>query len=415
MSSCIHLPVNTSVKQHCAVTMSTTAWAEPILRLQYHLYSYVKATPYVHLPRKSTYNENIIGQHMSTTVAAVDLFCGAGGLTHGLERAGIDVRAGIDLDPACRYPYEANNDAVFWQKSVSEVEADEIISAWGNAQYRLLAGCAPCQPFSTYMQGKVDSTDARWHLLDEFARLVHETDPHIVTMENVPRLLNTDVYSSFIASLRGAGFTFISSNVVNCAEYGIPQKRRRLVLLASRLGKITLAPSTAAKPTTVKDVIGSLPPLSAGEVDPVDALHQSCSLSEINLKRIMESRPGGSWKDWKEDLRTECHTRESGMTYTSVYGRMKWEEPSPTITTQFYGFGNGRFGHPEQNRALSFREGAMLQSFPKNYKFIEKGLAINKSVLGRLIGNAVPVKLGEVIGKSIMQHVNQQIGSSIHV
>lgn len=129
------------------------------------------------------------------------------------------------------------------------------------------------------------------------------------------------------------------------------------------------------------------------------------------MDRITKSKPGGSLRDWSEELRTPCHKKESGKTYASVYGRMKWEEPSPTITTQFYGFGNGRFGHPEQNRALSFREGAILQSFPKKYKFVPRGQAFNKTSIGRLIGNAVPVKLGEVIGKSILNHL-QQIQSS---
>ncbi|MCO6465977.1 MAG: DNA cytosine methyltransferase [Bradyrhizobiaceae bacterium] len=347
----------------------------------------------------------------TTSVAAVDLFCGAGGLTHGLERAGISVRAGVDLDPACRYPYEENNKADFWEKSVVDVTADEIRAAWGKAKYRVLAGCAPCQPFSTYMQGKVDSSDARWNLLDEFARLVRDCDPHIVTMENVPRLEEQDVFEKFKASLRASGFEEVTTRVVNCAEYGIPQKRRRLVLLASKFGKLELLPPKSTKQKTVMDVIGDLPRLVAGQIDPKDILHQSCSLSPTNMDRIKNSKPGGSWRDWSEDLRTNCHKKESGKNYASVYGRMRWEEPSPTITTQFFGFGNGRFGHPEQDRALSFREGAILQSFPKDYKFVRKGAVLNKTAIGRLIGNAVPVKLGEVIGKSILGHL-QQIQSS---
>jgi DNA (cytosine-5)-methyltransferase 1 len=178
-------------------------------------------------------------------------------------------------------------------------------------------------------------------------------------------------------------------------------------LLASKLGEIKLlSPKDyRCKRKTVKDVIGKLPPLEAGSFDSKDALHQSSTLSATNYKRILVSKPGGTWRDWPEYLIADCHKKKSGKTYPSVYGRMCWDEPSPTITTQFFGFGNGRFGHPEQNRALSLREGAMLQSFPKNYKFTPPGDPINKKLLGRLIGNAVPVKLGEVIGKSILKHV----------
>ena len=125
------------------------------------------------------------------------------------------------------------------------------------------------------------------------------------------------------------------------------------------------------------------------------------------MQRIKASRPGGSWRDWDEDLVADCHKKGSGKTYPSVYGRMSWDELAPTMTTQFYGFGNGRFGHPEQNRALSLREGAILQSFPRSYKFARKGEQIFRKTVGRLIGNAVPVKLGEAIGKSILRHIGE--------
>ena len=130
-------------------------------------------------------------------------------------------------------------------------------------------------------------------------------------------------------------------------------------------------------------------------------------MSEINLKRIRSSIPGGTWKDWSDDLQLSCHKKKTGRSYGAVYGRMKWDEPSPTITTQFYGYGNGRFGHPEQHRALSFREGALLQSFAANYKFVENESAFNRRELGVHIGNAVPVELGRAIGISIQKHLNE--------
>lgn len=136
-----------------------------------------------------------------------------------------------------------------------------------------------------------------------------------------------------------------------------------------------------------------------------DPLHQTATLSPTNLLRIRASKPGGTWRDWDPELVATCHRKRSGKTYPSVYGRMSWDEPAPTVTTQFFGFGNGRFGHPEQDRAISLREGAILQSFPKNYRFVKPGEPIHFSILGRLIGNAVPVKLGEAIGRSLVAHV----------
>lgn len=338
-------------------------------------------------------------------INAVDLFCGAGGLTRGLENVGINVKLGIDIDPACEYPYSANNEARFLLKSVEDVEAAELTEAYSGSEFKLLAGCAPCQTFSSYNQ-KATSRDKRWWLLRQFARLIRETTPDFVTMENVAGLLDQNVFHEFVNGLKKQNYE-VDYQVVNCADYGLPQHRCRLVLLASRLGKIKLLSPTELKRKrkTVCDAIGELKPLSAGEVDIKDPLHQSAALSAINLKRIKASRPGGTWRDWPTKLVADCHKKETGKTYPSVYGRMSWDEPAPTLTTQFFGFGNGRFGHPEQDRAISLREGAVLQSFPKKYKFTPPGELINKTVLGRLIGNAVPVTLAEVIGESILKHV----------
>lgn len=338
-------------------------------------------------------------------VNAVDLFCGAGGLTRGLEKSGIRVKLGIDIDPACEYPYVANNDAQFMLKSVEHVEASELNDAFSGAEFKLLAGCAPCQTFSTYNQ-KADSSDKRWWLLRQFSRLMSETEPELVTIENVPGLVGQGIFKEFLKDLEGRKYK-IDSQIVNCAEYGLPQQRSRLVLIASRLGPIRLLEPKEfrRKPKSVFEAIAGLPLLEAGEIDPKDPMHQCSVLSDKNYQRILASKPGGTWRDWPKELVADCHKKKSGKTYPSVYGRMKWDEPAPTITTQFFGFGNGRFGHPEQNRAISLREGAILQSFPKKYKFTAPGEPISKKQLGRLIGNAVPVKLGELIGKSILKHI----------
>jgi DNA (cytosine-5)-methyltransferase 1 len=347
----------------------------------------------------------------------VDLFCGAGGLTNGLTRAGIDVRLGIDIDPTCEFPYTENNNAKFLLKSVAELSAKEIDKFFRKGSVRLLAGCAPCQTFSTYYQKYQKTTsqddrteDDRWWLLQHFSRLAKEIFPEIVTMENVPRLINHDVFKQFVEDLGGAGYC-VSHCVVNCADYGVPQHRQRLVLLASRLGPIhLLKPSeVGASAKTVQGAIGNLPRLKAGEIYSADPLHQAAVLSETNLLRIRASQPGGTWRDWQRNLIAGCHKKPTGKTYPSIYGRMCWDGPAPAITTQFFGFGNGRFGHPEQDRAISLREGAILQSFPENYVFSRPDEPISKKSVGKLIGNAVPPALGEVIGKSIIAHVENSM------
>ena len=340
------------------------------------------------------------------------MFCGAGGLTRGLETAGIDVQLGIDIDPACEYPYNANNRASFRLKPVETIKSTELADVFGNAPFRLLAGCAPCQPFSTYSQGWSCPSDERWRLLEHFSRLVGESGPQIVTMENVPPLERETVFHDFVAVLEDEGFD-VFHDVVNCADYGVPQQRHRLVLLASILGPIRLRDPTTpgARRLTVESAIGDMPSLKAGEVCEKDPLHQACELSPLNLRRIRASKPGGSWRDWDKSLRAACHQKKSGKSYPSVYGRMTWDTPSPTMTTQYFGFGNGRFGHPDQDRAISLREGSILQSFPKAYKFVRKGDPIYRKTIGRLVGNAVPVKLGVAIGKSIVLHVADWLDS----
>ncbi|MEM5582567.1 DNA cytosine methyltransferase [Roseibium sp. AS2] len=337
-------------------------------------------------------------------IAAVDLFCGVGGLTHGLTRAGIHVRLGVDLDPACRFPMEANNAAKFMEADVAELIPSDILSAFNGSEVTLLAGCAPCQPFSSYSQSaRRDGPHEDWELLSSFLKIVLAVQPNLVTMENVPPLRKQKIFKDFVAALMDAGY-FVDFAVIDGRDIGLPQRRQRLVLVASKLGPITIP--EAAKPTvTVRDAISRLPPIEAGTADPNDPLHASASLSQLNLARIRHSKPGGTWRDWPEDLVAACHTRQTGSTYPSVYGRMEWDQSAPTMTTQCYGFGNGRFGHPEQDRAISLREAAMLQSFPKDYAFTPEESTINFNTLGRMIGNAVPVLLGEFIGEVLVDHV----------
>ena len=338
--------------------------------------------------------------------SVVDLFCGAGGLTHGLRLENFRVTAGVDVDHQCRYAYEHNNNAKFIHRDIDDLTADELVSFFVKEQPRILVGCAPCQPFSIYNQ---KNNDPNWRLLRRFGELIVQTKPDVVSMENVPSLLNFrggDIFNRFRQVLVDTGY-YVYHRVVFLPEYGLPQYRSRLVLMASLHGALELENPTfkCGSYRTVEQAIGSLPPIAAGETDPNDPLHSASRLSVLNLKRIRASMPGGSWEDWDEELLAECHKANTGKGYKSVYGRMKLDEPSPTITTQFFGFGNGRFGHPEQDRALSLREGAILQSFPSYYEFIPSCEQIQIKVIGRMIGNAVPVLLGQVIGRSISSHL----------
>lgn len=349
-----------------------------------------------------------MAKKFAPNIAVIDLFCGAGGLAFGLKAAGLRIAAGVDLDPACRYPLESNTGAKFECRDIAQLKPDEINDWFGSADIRVLAGCAPCQPFSTYSQSR-KSVDDRWTLLQEFKRLAIATLPEIVTMENVPGLASQNVWDEFVNALKEKNYHTCWQEV-DCTKYGVPQTRKRLVLLASLLGPIELTASDSTPSKTVREVIGNLPPLLAGETSEGDALHTASSLSTLNLQRMRASKPGGTWRDWPVELRAKCHRRASGRTYPSVYGRMEWDKPAPTMTTQCYGFGNGRFGHPDQDRAISLREAALIQSFPVEYQFVERSGAVNFSRLGTLIGNAVPPKLGEAIGRSIMLHL-KRVGS----
>ncbi|MEY8241324.1 MAG: DNA cytosine methyltransferase [Cycloclasticus sp.] len=339
------------------------------------------------------------------TISAVDLFCGVGGLTHGLQLSGINVTAGYDIDESCKLPYEANNEAEFINQSIPELSAKEINNQYDRKKIRLLAGCAPCQPFSNYTQAR--PKDERWGLLSHFGRIASELRPELITMENVPDLDRHEVFSEFVNTLSEQGY-HVWHEVVYCPDYGVPQKRKRLVLLASLIGEVSLIPPThqTHEYVTLKEAIGSLPRLQAGKTNKVDSLHRAAGLSDINIKRIKASKPGGTWKDWPLELQAECHKRDSGKKYTSVYGRMRWNELSPTITTQFYNYGSGRYGHPSQTRAISLREAAILQSFPADYQFTEANKPYSITNISRMIGNAVPVSLGKAIGESLLKHIN---------
>lgn len=362
------------------------------------------------LKRRGTNLRNT-AKEKTSSIAAVDLFCGAGGLTHGLLMAGVKVVAGIDCDPAAKYAFEKNNaGAKFIQADIKKISAKSILNLFPKAsKFKLLAGCAPCQPFSNY-SNRYEPDEEKWDLLSNFGKLVKKVKPDFVTMENVPelKLRSHQVFLDFVACLEECGYR-VAYDIVDCTRYGVPQHRKRLVLLASLHKNISLPkPSRSiGNPLTVKDAIHGLPKVEAGGPAPEgDPLHLASGLSKKNLNRIRSIKQGQDWKSLSRYMRAKCHKKDSGKTYRGVYGRMRWNKPAPTMTTQCFGFGNGRFGHPTQDRAITLREAALIQSFPSDYEFEKPGNEIYISRIGRLIGNAVPVNLGKAIGRLFVRHAS---------
>lgn len=335
----------------------------------------------------------------SPKVHAVDLYCGIGGLTYGFSLAGISVRAGIDIDSSCRYAYETNNSGSrFIVEDVREINYSDISPFFEGAEFTLLAGCAPCQPFSAHNRKTSANGQSDYSLVEEFSRLIQEGVPDMVSMENVPDLVNHQSFSDFVLKLEKLDYK-IEHGVLSCSRYGVPQTRKRLVLLASRIGEIPL-PKPTGEASTVASAIRGLPAIADGASDSQDPAHVTLPLSDRNLRRIRQSKPGGTWKDWDIGDVSACHRKAY---YPASYGRMRWDSLAPTITTQFCYYSTGRFGHPEQHRAISVREGALLQTFPKHYRFCESYESLSVRNTARHIGNAVPVKLAQAIGEAVLE------------
>ena len=216
-------------------------------------------------------------------IVAIDLFCGVGGLTHGLIKAGIDVRAGIDNDGTCKFAYEKNNSSEFIKESIRNIKGKNLKKYYKGADVKVLVGCAPCQTFSTHstkLRKQFDlKKDKRWNLLTEFSRFIDDLKPHIVSMENVPLLLKQKVFIDFKNNLLKSGYE-VSYEIVNCSKYGMPQNRRRLVLLASKMGKIEI-PKPNNKIKTVNNKINSLHAPKLILVDPVFFLKWTLGVTSI--------------------------------------------------------------------------------------------------------------------------------------
>jgi DNA (cytosine-5)-methyltransferase 1 len=335
---------------------------------------------------------------------AFDFFCGAGGLTRGLLDAGIHVVAGFDNDERCKNTYRHNNaDVKFIVKDIRDITIAELkrVGRVNSFKDILFAGCAPCQPFSSQRKGGKQIRDAT--LLSAFGHLVEEAKPGWVLMENVPgiaRVAGNSTFRRFVGLLKSNKYN-VCYAVLDAKSYGVPQNRRRIVLIAARdampsLPKPKYGPSLRPFKTT-QNAIAHFPVLRAGEYHSNIPNHVAAAITAKNIERLMHTpRDGGDRRSWPEDLRLTCHTKDYGG-HTDVYGRMAWNAPAPTLTGRCRSISNGRYGHPEQDRAISLREAAALQSFPDGYVFFGSNTHI-----GLQIGNAVPVKLAEELGKHIL-------------
>jgi DNA (cytosine-5)-methyltransferase 1 len=230
-------------------------------------------------------------------------------------------------------------------------------------------------------------------------------------MENVPELEKHVIFHDVVDALEENGYE-VTEQIVNARHYGVPQSRRRLVLFASKMGQIRMVRPThyGDRQKTVRDAIEGLEELKAGEGSDIDPLHRARSLSDLNLRRIRSTPEGGDWRDWPVSLRLKCHKSDKGKRYEAVYGRMSWDRPAPTLTTHCCGIGNGRFGHPEQDRGISMREAALLQTFPRYYKLYDPELPFSGKRICKHLGNAVPVRLGRIIARSIRRHIEEVNG-----
>lgn len=337
---------------------------------------------------------------------AIDFFCGGGGITRGLIQAGVNVIFGLDSNLECKKTYEENNRILYLIRDVQEVTAATLMEEFPILQDNdelLMVGCAPCQPFSILNPNNPNEHKSV-NLLNEFGRIVQGIHPAHILVENVPGLRGRgeEVLQEFLGMLDAEGYRY-DYGIINAKNYGVPQNRRRFILIASRRFQPNIPPATHGEGllpyVTVYDAIHGYPALEAGAINEDIPNHRAAGLSDINIRRLQATPAnGGSRTDWPQELWLNCHENFNG--HTDVYGRMVWENVAPTLTVKCFSISNGRFAHPEQNRAISLGEAAALQTFPDDYIFYG-----SLQEIGKQIGNAVPVLLAETIGRYILgQH-----------
>ena len=332
---------------------------------------------------------------------AVDLFSGCGGLSLGMERAGFTVKAAVEIDRYAIEAYRLNHKGVhIIEKDIKDVSANEIEETLDGAPLHLLAGCPPCQGFSSVR--RLNRTpavhDDRNTLIQEYFRLVESLKPITIMMENVPGLKDYALFKDIVKRLEEIGYS-VSVEVLNVKEFGVPQNRRRLIMLGSLRGKIDISKQANADIVTVRKIIGTL----ESPEDSTDPLHKIVPKHSEKIKKRIELTPkdGGSWNQLPDEYTLDCHKKDN-VGFNDIYGRLRWDDCSSTITGGCLNPSKGRFLHPEQNRVITPREAALLQSFPKKYKF---PTTIPKQALALLIGNALPPKFSQHHSKVIIDHL----------
>lgn len=345
-------------------------------------------------------------------VKVVDFFSGCGGASAGLRAAGLEIAVGLDNDPDAAKTFRANfSEAGFVCANIEDTPEEileEVVSRWPEHPL-MFSACAPCQPFSRQRRGQAMPGDERPELLNHLLRFVRRYRPELIFAENVPGLRDSSagrrIFERFICMLRDFGY-HTCHEVIRSQDYGVPQRRQRLIVLASALGRVSLpnkthGPGTAqSRYATVGDWIADLPAISAGETHPLVPNHRAAHLSPLNLQRIRATPPGGGWRNLP--LHLMPHSRTSGFVgFTDVYGRLRWDAPAPALTTRCISYSNGRYGHPYQDRAISIREAACLQTFPRDFLF-----SGNLNSQARQVGNAVPVLLAHHFGVAVGQHLS---------
>lgn len=336
---------------------------------------------------------------------AIDLFSGCGGLTEGMHQADFQTEIAFEIDEIASKAYKLNHpETNIITKDIRDVSIKEVKEKLNGKKIHLLAGCPPCQGFSSIrrLNRVTPIEDERNNLIMEYVRLIKELKPYTIMMENVPGLVQYDLFKKAVVILtKELGYN-IDYKVVNVKDYGVPQSRRRLVLVGSRLGEITVAEPTNDK-QTVRSTIEFLP-LPENSTDPV---HKIFPLHKPHIQKRIELTPknGGSRKDLPKEFSLKCHESKN-VGFNDVYGRLRWDDCSTTITGGCLNPSKGRFLHPEQNRNISAREAAMLQSFPVDYKF---PLDIPKTNLALMIGNALPPKFSYYQSINIKEHLKEHL------
>ena len=353
------------------------------------------------------HTSNYIGESM---IKCVDFFCGCGGTSAGLMQAGIQIVVGIDNDSDAVTTFKSNfPHASILKKDIRDLTVTDLESHISRDEKDILlfSACAPCQPFAQHRKQSIVNDD-RVSLLSEFVRFADAFLPDLLFVENVPGLASKaksfGPFKELLDFLARRQY-MIAQREFNCWDFGVPQKRRRFALIGSQLGPISFPDRTHGLGTsnpdysTVREWIGDFPAIHAGQRHHSIPNHQAASLSVLNLERIRATPEGGGRRDWPESLQLECHGGDF-KGFSDVYGRMRWDTPASALTTRCISYSNGRFGHPSQDRAISAREAACLQTFPRSFKFTG-----SRNSVARQIGNAVPVLVAERFGENFVNHV----------